>query len=46
MKNAMRVEHINFNGNIDEQAIKSVYEEGCNCQEKLIRTHEDSGVQM
>lgn len=46
MKNAMRAEHINFNGNIVEQAIKSVYEEGCNCQEKLIRMHEDSRVKM
>lgn len=46
MKNAMRAEHINFNGNIDEQAIKYVCEEGYNCQEKLIRMHEDSRVKM
>lgn len=46
MKNAMRAEHINFSGNIDEQAIKSVYEEGCNCQEKLIRIHEDDRVKV
>ena len=30
MKKAIREEHINFNGNIDEKVINSVYEEDCN----------------
>lgn len=33
MKSAIREEHINFYGNINEKVINSAYEEGCNFQE-------------